>query len=181
MSMFDKVVAAVTPTESEEDRVEARTKAEAAAPVGGWLSMVLAHHRQLEAAFAAVKSAHTPVERRAAQKWLGILLTGHAIAEESVLYPALALHGEKSHANTGFNEQATVKTQMAALEELEPMSQEYLAKLEHIRAAVAHHMFEEEGIWFPELTKTVLSCDQVKLSRRYQEEFTRYVGQDQAA
>jgi Hemerythrin HHE cation binding domain len=181
MSMFDKVVAAVTPSESEEDRVEARAKAAAAAPVGGWLSMVLDHHRQLEAAFAAVKSADTSVERNAAQKWLGVLLTGHASAEESVLYPALALHGEKSHATTGFNEQATVKTQMAALDDLEPMSQEYLAKLEHIRGAVAHHMFEEEGTWFPELTEKVPSGDQVKLSRRYQEEFTRYVGQDQAA
>jgi hypothetical protein len=181
MSMLDKVVDAVTPTESEEARGLARRKAQAAAAPGDWLNMVLDHHRQLEAAFAAVKNARSAAERRSAQKWLGVLLTGHANAEESVIYPALALHGEKRHAHTGYSEQATVKTQMAALEELEPMSNEYLEKLEHIRAAVAHHMYEEEGTWFLDLKEQVPAADQAKLTMRFKEEFDRYVGRDKAA
>jgi hypothetical protein len=181
MSMLDKVVAAVTPTESEEARGEARRKALAAAAPGDWLALVVDHHQQIEAAFAAVKNARTAMERRLAQKWLGVILTGHANAEESVLYPALALHEEKSHATTGYTEQAAVKTEMVALDELDAMSEGYLDKLEHIRAAVAHHMFEEEATWFLELKEKAVQLDQNKLTMRYKEEFDRYIGRDKAA
>jgi hypothetical protein len=181
MSMIDKVMAAVTPTESEDARGEARRRAQAAAAPGDWLALVLEHHRQIEAAFAAVKNARSAIDRRLAQKRLGVLLTGHAIAEESVLYPALALHGEKGHADTAYSEQATVKTDMAALEVIDAMSQEYLDKLEQMRAAVAHHMYEEEGRWFLELQQNVPSLDQKKLTERYTEEFNRYVGHELAA
>ncbi len=181
MSMLDKVVAAVTPLESEEARGEARRKAQAAASPGDWLNLAIDHHRQIEAAFASVKNARSAPERRSAQKWLGVLLTGHANAEESVIYPALALHGEKGHATTGYTEQSTVKTQMAALEELDPMSQEYLDKLEHIRGAVAHHVYEEEGTWFLDLKEKIPAGDQAKLTMRFKEEFERYVGRDKAA
>jgi hypothetical protein len=176
MSIIDKVVAAVTPPESEEARKEARAKARAAAKPGDWLSMVLEHHLQIENAFAEVKSATTAAGRLAAQKTLAVILTGHSNAEESVLYPALAGADEKSHATMAYAEQAAAKTQMALLEKLSPMSQEYLDKLEHIRGAVAHHVYEEEGTWFIELKDKVPAAEQTKLSHRYAEEFNRYVG-----
>ncbi len=176
MSIIDKVVAAVTPPESEESRHEARAKARAAASPGDWLSMALDHHVKIEAAFAAVKSASTPATRVAAQKKLALILTGHSNAEESVLYPALAAADEKSHATMAYSEQAAAKTQMALLENLAPMSQDYLDKLEHIRGAVAHHVYEEEGTWFLELKEKVPTAEQAKLSQRFEEEFSRYVG-----
>ena len=52
MSILDQAIAAITPPESDEDRAEARARAEAAATPGDWLSLVLDHHRQIEAAFA---------------------------------------------------------------------------------------------------------------------------------
>jgi len=186
MSIIDKVVAAVTPPESEEARREARAKARAAASPGDWLSQALEHHVKIEAAFAAVKAASTPATRVAAQKKLALILTGHSNAEESVLYPALAGADEKGHATMAYSEQAAAKTQMALLENLAPMSQDYLDKLEHIRGAVAHHVYEEEGTWFLELREKVATGDQAKLSQRFEEEFSRYVGgegrlHDQAA
>jgi hypothetical protein len=63
---------------------------------------------------------------------------------------------------------------MAALEDLDPMSQDYLDKLEHIRGAVAHHVYEEEGTWFLELSK-IPDIQQV-LEQRYMREFERYLG-----
>ncbi len=176
MSILDKAVAAITPPESQEERDEARAKASAAAEPGDWLSLVLDHHQKLEAAFAAVKSASDAPSRVSAQKKLGIILTGHAIAEESVLYPGLAQADEKGHANTGYTEQVAVKMQMAALENMDPMSQDFLDKLEHIRGAVAHHMFEEEGAWFLDLKQKAPADVQAKLTQRYKEEFERYVG-----
>jgi hemerythrin superfamily protein len=178
MSLKEKAVAAPTPSESQEARQEARAKAQTLTDPDDWLSNVLAHHRQIETAFADVKASASEAIRLEAQRRLGVILTGHANAEESVLYPALAGISEKAQATMAYAEQAAAKTQMAALEKLAPMSQEYLEKLERIRDAVAHHMYEEEGTWFPELKRKTKSADQAKLTRRYAQEFNRYVGDD---
>jgi hypothetical protein len=178
MSIIDKVVAAVTPPESDQARIEARTKARAAAGGNDWLSLVLDHHERIEAAFAAVKSARDRTSRLAALKELGVILTGHSTAEEASIYPALARVDEKAHATEGYTEQAAAKLQMGLLENIAPMTQEFLDKLEHIRGAVAHHVYEEEGTWFLELKEKMPAADQETLTQRYQEEFERYVGSD---
>jgi hypothetical protein len=176
MSLFDKIVAAVTPPESDETRMAARRHARSLAVPGDWLSQVLDHHDEIEAAFAAVKSAPDAEGQRVAQKQLAVILTGHSNAEESVLYPALVDEGHKAHAGLGYEEQAAAKVQMALLEKIEPMTQDYVDKLEHIRGAVTHHMYQEESSWFLDLQKEVPKADQVMLSRRYAEEIDRYVG-----
>ncbi len=176
MSMLDKVVAAVTPEASEQDRMEARAKARAASGGSGWLSMALDHHEGIEQAFADVKNAGSATAQRDAQKQLALLLTGHSLAEETVLYPAMALSDQKGHSTEAYTEQSAAKVQLAALDDLEPLSQQYLDKLEHLRAAVAHHVYEEESEWFLELRSIADSSLQGRLTRRYTEEFTRYMG-----
>jgi hemerythrin superfamily protein len=176
MSMLDKVIAAVTPPESEEARVDARQKARALAGDNDWLSQVISHHEQIEAAFAKVKSAADASAQRAAEKQLATLLTGHSVAEEAVLYPALVKADEKGHSTMAYTEQSAAKVQMGLLEDLEPMTRDYLDKLEHIRGAVAHHVYEEEGTWFPELRENLPATAQAKLTFRYLEEFNRYIG-----
>jgi hypothetical protein len=178
MTLMDKVVAAVTPTESEEKRQQARAQAQAAAGLNDWLSLVLQQHQQIESCFDAVRSSGHPAARLAAQKELMTLFTGHSNAEESVLYPALARCGEKADAGMSFTEQAAAKIQLGELEYLDPMSQEYLDKLEHLRGAIAHHMYEEEGSRFLELKEKVSAVDQDRLTQRFKEEFDRYVGAD---
>lgn len=175
MSVLDKVAAAFTPLETETQRADARAMAEGMATPGDWLSMVLDHHVQIEAAFAKVRNA-APGDRRAAQKELAIILTGHSIAEESVLYPVLGEENSLGGAAMAYQEQALAKAQMAMLEQIDPSTQEYLDKLEHIRGAVAHHVFEEESNWFPRLKQEALQADQARLSERYREEFERYTG-----
>lgn len=175
MSIVDKVIAAVTPPESEEARVEARAQARAAATPGSWLAMVLEHHGAIDNAFAAVKQASDTGSRRAAQLELATLLNAHSLAEEVVLYPALALNDEKGHATAAYTEQSATKVQMAALEGLDPMGQDYLDKLEHIRGAVAHHVYEEEGDWFLELDRSAGPEVGRQLTQRYSQEFNRYM------
>ncbi|PHQ64148.1 MAG: hypothetical protein COC10_02505 [Sphingobium sp.] len=176
MSTLDKIIAAVTPPESEEARVKARADAEAIARPGDWLSHILDHHRQIEALFAAVKSATTADARVDAQQRLALILTGHSIAEEAAIYPALAADKQVGHAELAYQEQSAAKMEMGLLERLDPMSQDYLDKLEHIRGAVAHHVYSEEGTWFPELAKDVSPDDQARITQRYKEEFQRYCG-----
>ncbi len=178
MTILDKVIAAITPLESEDERQAARSKAKQAVTEAPWLGRVLEHHQQIEAAFAAVKDAGDVNGRRRAQKWLGTLLTGHSLAEEAVLYPAMALGDQKGHATAAYTEQSGAKINLAALERLDPMSQDYLDKLEHVRDAVAHHVFEEESTWFPALAAEGDIAMQMRLSARYTEEFDRYMGAD---
>ncbi len=180
MSLFDKVVAAVTPPESEESRRQARAKARAAAGTNDWLALILQHHEAIESAFAAVKAATDAPSRVAAQKHLALVLTGHSNAEESVIYPALVHAGHKSHATMGYTEQAGAKANMGELEYLDPMSQEFMDKFEHVRGAVLHHMYEEENDRFLDL-KQLPATDQARLTQRFKEEFDRYMGTDRVS
>lgn len=173
MSVIDKLLGAITPPETEEARAEATAKARAAATDGDWLSMALDHHGQIRAAFEAAKNAASPEHRVAALRALGTILNGHSLAEEIVLYPALAKNGEKAHAGLAYTEQTTAKMQMAELERIDPADEAWRDKLEHIRGAVLHHMFEEEGTWFLELKAK--APDQDFLTQRFAEEYRRYV------
>lgn len=176
MSVLDKVIAAVTPPESDEARAKARAEAERVAMPGDWLSQILAHHREIEGQFAAVKAASDPESRRAAQQKLGVLLTGHSLAEEAAVYPALAAEHQAGHAELAYQEQSAAKMEMGLLERLDPMSEDYLDKLEHIRGAVAHHMYSEEGTWFTKLAETADAAEQQRIGQRYAEEYGRYAG-----
>ena len=179
MAPVNKVATvAVLALESDEERAAARAKARAAAGASGWLKLILDHHEQVEEAFQRVLNAKTVNSQRSAQKWLATLLTGHSIAEEAVIYPALALQGSKDSAVEAYHEQSEAKMDLAALQELEPLSQEYLDKAEAIRQAVAHHVFEEESTWFLSLRQSAEPATQSKLSRLYKAGFARYMGDD---
>lgn len=175
MSLLDKVVGAVTPPESEESRRAARAKAQAVAGANDWLELVLEHHVRIEDAFTAVKAAQEPRARALALRTLAVLLSAHSNAEESVIYPALLRFGHKSQGMAGYTEQAGAKANMGELEYLDPMSQEFLDKLEHVRGAVTHHMYKEESDRFLDL-RQLTAQDQDRLTRRFREEFERYMG-----
>ena len=175
MSMLDRAIAAISPPVTDEKCAEAHAKAREAAEPGDWLSLVLDHHEGIDAAFAAVKAASTVEDRRKAEKMLGTLLTGHSMAEEAVIYPALAQTGEQGHANTAYSEQAAAKMQMAALELMDAMSQDYIDKLGHLEGAVKTHVLQEESDWFLAMKKDALADAQSRATARYREEYARYI------
>lgn len=175
MSIFDKMVDALTPPESDEQRAEARSKARAAATPGDWLSLLLDHHEQVEAAFAAVRAAGGAEARKEALKALGTVLNGHSMAEEAVVYPALADVGSMAHADMAYTEQVAAKMQMAALEKLDPLGEDFTDKLGHLEGAVQHHVYKEESDWFLDLKEKAPPADQQMVLKRYREEFDRYM------
>jgi hypothetical protein len=175
MSLIDKAIAAITPPVSEEKRQEAHAKARAAAKPGDWLSQILDHHEEIEHAFAETRAASTAEARRAAQKRLAVLLTGHSIAEEAVIYPALAQAGKQGDANMAYTEQAAAKMQIAALETLDPLSEDYLDKLGHLEGAVATHVYQEESDWFQFLKEFASAESQALATARYKEEYGGYI------
>jgi hemerythrin superfamily protein len=175
MSVIDKAIAAVTPPESEEARIEARKKAESIATPGNWLAQIIAHHREIESQFADLKMASSPDARRAALKQLALLLTAHSIAEEAAVYPAMAANHEVGQAELAYQEQSAAKMEMGLLERLDPESQDFHDKLGHIEGAVKHHVYSEEGTWFIDLAR-MPATDQTLIQQRYSEEYARYFG-----
>jgi hypothetical protein len=175
MSILDKLIGAATPPESEEKRAAARAEARAAAEPGDWLSAILDHHEAVETAFAEVKAAETAAGRTKALKNLGVLLNGHAMAEEAVVYPALADIGKMISADMAYAEQVAAKMQIAALETLDPLSEDFLDKLSHLEGAVGHHVYKEESEWFLELKEKADPETQIRVTDRYLEEYDRYI------
>jgi hypothetical protein len=174
VSIIDKIAAAVTPLPHAEKRAKATAAARQAASPGDWLSLVLDHHDQIRAAFEAGRAAKTAAERKEAFQALAMVLNGHSLAEEVVLYPALGHADHKAQAAQAYLEQTVAKNQMAELERIPPSQKAWLDKWEHIEGAVLTHMFEEESGWF--LTLREEAEDTRHLTARYAEEFERYVG-----
>jgi hemerythrin superfamily protein len=178
MSWLDKIGSTVFPLASDEKRAEARRKAEELAREHPWLAQIVAHHKAIEQAFADALSATDADSRRQAMKQLAQLNTGHSIAEEVTIYPALVEFngaiGGKVQAAIAYEEQQMAKIQQAMLEKLDPMSEEWRMKLEHIKSAVEQHVYEEESHRFAELAEALPPGEAARLARRYAEEFERY-------
>ena len=139
---------------------------------------MLQHHQDIEEAFEEVRAATDANAQKLAERRLATLLTGHSMAEEAVLYPALASADQKRQAVEAYTQQSAAKLKLGVLETLAPMSEDYVDKLEHIRHAVALHVYQEESTWFLELARTGTTAVQARLSARYLEEFERYMGPD---
>jgi hemerythrin superfamily protein len=178
MSWLDKIGSTIFPLASDEKRAEARRKAEELARTSPWLAQIVAHHKAIEQCFADAFAATDADSRRHAMKELARLNTGHSIAEEVTIYPALVEYngmlGGKVQAALAYEEQQMTKIQQAMLEKLDPMSEEWRAKLEHIQSAVQQHVYEEESHRFAELAEAISPAEAARLSRRYAEEFERY-------
>jgi hypothetical protein len=180
MSWLDKIGSTIFPLASDEKRAQARRTAEGLARSNQWLAQILAHHKAIEQCFEDALSATDIDSRRHAVKELARLNTGHSIAEEVTVYPALienkGMIGGKVQATLAYEEQQMTKIQQAMLEMLDPMSEEWRTKLEHIKSAVQQHVYEEEESRFPELAQALSPGESARLSRRYAEEFERYCG-----
>ena len=173
MSLLDKIAAAVTPLASEEDRAAARQRAEQLSRGDDWLAQIISHHRQIETAFDRALNASSAADRRTSAHELGELLMAHANAEEAVIYPALVEGSSKAHTTMAYEEQAAAKINMAILESLDPLSQEWRDKLEHIQGAVQQHVYQEESSWFPDVVQNVPLDKQQAMTERYAAEFGR--------
>jgi len=62
--------------------------------------------------------------------------------------------------------------QLAALQQLQPGSQEWHEKLDHIESAVQQHVYQEESSWLPD----VIRYAPVDARQRMSAEFAEYFG-----
>ena len=178
MHILDQAIAATAATHNQMRRVKARSKSIDLGHSCPWLRLVVTHHEEIENAFEAVKATRTATARRQAERHLATLLTGHAVAEEAVLYPAMAASRQKAHAVAAYDAQSRFKVMLALLAATEPMSAAYEEELAALQDAVGWHILDEEGSWFPALARTGDEALQARLGDRYLDEFDRYMGPD---
>lgn len=176
MSILDKIAATLAPAASDKDRMEARQRAEQIGGSEPWLGMIVQQHKQIESLIDEAISAPDAGRRRSALKEFELVLTGHSNAEEVIVYPDIAVESSKAHAAMAYEEHALTKIQVAELEKLDPMSQEWHDKGEHIRSALQQHMYQEEGSWLPELADKLSTSEKQRITQRFTEEYERYYG-----
>jgi len=87
MSVIDRIVAAVTPPESEEDRARAREKARTAATAGDWLATTAAFRRRSDRLGAGPAEPACPTTSVTK-------ITGRSVRRRPGRCRALEVHGQ---------------------------------------------------------------------------------------
>jgi hemerythrin superfamily protein len=139
-----------------------------------WLGLVKAHHQMLEQAFdELIAGGDDLAQRPTLYKRLAYLLTAHSVAEENVIYPALAMHGLQSESDRLYLDQAHAKVVNAMLDMAdEKFGDSWLHKAEELRSAVlAHAKQDEEGDLYPRLVAAIDLPTATKLTVAYRREF----------
>ncbi|MEE4205987.1 MAG: hemerythrin domain-containing protein [Erythrobacter sp.] len=176
MSFLDRIAAKVTPAASEEDRAEARRNVKRMTNGEPWLAMIVEQHEKIEGHFRDARNARDAKGRVDAMRALEKELTGHATAEEAIVYPVVSEDSGKTHAGMAYEEHAMTKVNLAKLERIDPDSKEWMEKLDHIESAVRQHMYQEESSWLPDLVKKTSPRDKEVINQRFTEEYERYMG-----
>jgi len=149
--------------------------AQTAARGGDWLAMIKAHHALVSTTLdAMLASGNTLFERRRRmQRTLAYQMTAHSVAEENVIYPALAIAGLISESDKLYLDQAHTKVMNAQLE-LTNLKDEsaWLEKVRALQAAVLKHAKEdEEGTIYPRLHQQMDAQRNAVLTAAYAREF----------
>lgn len=158
---------------SDEQRREARANLEELAVGEPFAEDILAQHRRIEALFADARQSSGP-QTQVLVTELALLLNAHSMAEEAVVYPAISENSSKAHAAMAYEEHAMTKVQLAALQKLEPGTQAWHEKLDHIESAVQQHVYQEEGNWLPDVIRHAPLGARQRMSVEFREYYERF-------
>jgi hypothetical protein len=123
--------------------------AQAAAGGGDWLAMVRQHHDLLDRSFKELLSPNDqPWERRRLQlRTVNQLINAHSLAEEAVVYPALARAGMRAEAEQMYMAEAHVKMAKSHLQAMLRQKQSdagWRGQARELRDMVLRHAREDE-------------------------------------
>ena len=173
MSFLDRIAAAILPAASAEDRAEARLRLEELAAVQTFAEDILRQHKQIEELFAQARNQSGDAAQATVTE-LAMLLTGHSMAEEAVIYPEISAKSSKAHAGMAYEEHAMTKIQLAELQKLRPGTKEWIEKLGHIESAVQQHVYQEESSWLPDLIRHAPVDERQRMSAEFRDHFDRF-------
>lgn len=173
MSFLDRIAAAILPAASAEDRAQARRQLEELAVGQTFAEDILDQHRQIEELFSQARSQSGDAAQTKITE-LAMLLTGHSMAEEAVVYPEISAQSSKAHAAMAYEEHAMTKVQLAELQKLPPGSEQWHEKLDHIESAVQQHVYQEESSWLPDVIRYAPVEERQRMSIEFREHFDRF-------
>lgn len=145
---------------------------------GDWLAMIRAHHALIAESFEQLLASQnrTYLQRDRMVRSIGYQLTAHSVAEENIIYPALAIAGMTTESDKLYLDQAHAKVMNAQLELstlVRRESNEWLAPAQALQAAVLKHAKEdEEGNYYPKLHQQLDPGRNAMLTSGYQREFS---------
>lgn len=144
---------------------------------GNWMEQVKAQHQAIVAGLQRVKAARTAPAMLAEFKRANVVLTGHSIAEEVVLYPGLAMIGAKPQSDQAYSEQQGAKVLAAMIDNslTNGDMQTAATTLGQLEKALMDHVGGEEGSWYPTLMQKADAKMNAKMSADFAMHFTRYV------
>lgn len=136
----------------------------------GPFDILAEQHRELEDRIEALESDESPSQpdtQRERVEALFALLRVHTQLEERHLYPLLARAEGRARAGAEAADHLTMRELMEELEELEPETDEWWARLTALEDLVVAHVREEEAETFPRLLSILDSGEQDELRRAF--------------
>ncbi|MEJ7932269.1 hemerythrin domain-containing protein [Ramlibacter sp. AN1015] len=144
-----------------------------------WLAQIRQHHDLIDRSFEELLS---PNERSFEQVALHVrtldqLQTAHSMAEENLIYPALARIGMMQEAEKLYMDEAHMKMQKAQVELAVGLNQQnanWREPATRLRGMMQRHTRQdEEQRLFPELQRRLGPEENARLAQRYVAEFSR--------
>jgi hemerythrin superfamily protein len=146
----------------------------AKAPSNDILSLIQADHHKLEQLFEQVATAQGK-ELYDCFFQLYTELNLHARGEEIVFYPAMCEYKEtEKYIEAAEAEHEDAETLLEQLKNLEPDSTDFQQTLEDLKAAVWHHVEEEESEIFDVVRQCMDEQQLIKLGQEFQTVKSRY-------
>ena len=151
--------------------------AQTAAAKGDWLAMIQAHHAMIAKSFDQLMASgnRTYLQRDRLIALIGYQLSAHSLAEENVIYPALAMSGMTADSDKLYLYQSHAKVMNAQMELAARANREGSAWMEPakaLQAAVMKHAKEdEEGRLYPALKQKISPEQNALLTAGYAREF----------
>jgi len=148
----------------------------------GWLDMVKGHHAAIARAFDALldTSDTARLRRDALMRSLAFQMTAHSVAEENVIYPALAVGGLLSESDRLYLEQAHFKVRLAMLQAVQAQERDaaqWLGAVRQLRdLVVTHARKDEEELLFPRLALQLGDRGNQELALDYDREYGQLRG-----
>lgn len=142
---------------------------------GDWLAIIKAQHKELDRLLSVVKSASTHESRVAAFKKFAVYLTAHSIAEETSVYPALAITGSEAASKQLYTEQDDAKVLVARIGDALSTGHDadVPALLDTLGNALHAHVAEEENQDFPPLKAKEDAAMNARLTEEFKQTFHR--------
>lgn len=144
---------------------------------GNWMQQVKAQHLEIVRHFQMLKRPMGAPGRMAGLMSLKNVLTAHSIAEETSIYPAIALTVDRGGADMLYKEQQDAKVMLADIDNMMAMDPraDYMGKLTALESAVtAHAISHEESDLYPKLMRSAPAPMNAKVTKDFREAFTRY-------